>query len=51
MSVVVEQKSGAHRMITKGALEEILKICTKVKVDNKIEDITEKMKEKNPGKC
>ena len=46
MSVVVEQKSGAHRMITKGALEEILKICTKVKVDNKIEDITEKMKEK-----
>ena len=46
MSVVVEQKSGAHRMITKGALEEILKICTKVKVDNKIEEITEEMKEK-----
>lgn len=35
MSVVVEQKNGAHRMITKGALEEILKICTKVKVDDK----------------
>ena len=44
MSVVVEQKSGAHRLITKGALEEIIKICTKVKVDNKIQEITEEMK-------
>ena len=44
MSVVVEQKNGSHRMITKGALEEIIKICTKVKVDNKIQEITEEMK-------
>ena len=44
MSVVVEQKNGAHRMITKGALEEILKICTKVKLDDKIQEITEEMK-------
>lgn len=46
MSVVVEQKNEAHRMITKGALEEILKICTKVKVDDKIQEITEEMKVK-----
>ena len=44
MSVVVEQKNGSHRMITKGALEEIIKICTKVKVDSKIQEITEEMK-------
>ena len=44
MSVVVEQKNGAHRMITKGALEEILKICTKVKLDDKVQEITEEMK-------
>ena len=44
MSVVVEQKNEAHRMITKGALEEILKICTKVKLDDKVQEITEEMK-------
>ena len=37
-------KNGAHRMITKGALEEILKICTKVKLDDKVQEITEEMK-------
>ena len=31
-------------MITKGALEEILKICTKVKLDDKVQEITEEMK-------
>lgn len=44
MSVVVDKKNGAHRMITKGALEEILKICTKVKLDDKVQEITEEMK-------
>lgn len=44
MSVVIKNnKNGEYKIITKGALEEILKICTKVKYDNLVEEITPKM--------
>ncbi len=40
VSVVVKNGQN-HRMLTKGALEEVLKICTKVKNDDKIYAINE----------
>ena len=44
MSVVVKNnKNNGYRMFTKGALEEVLKTCTKVKYDGKIVDITDEM--------
>lgn len=43
MSLVVQTPKGKHRLITKGALEEILKICTKVKYHDEIVDLTTNM--------
>jgi Mg2+-importing ATPase len=43
MSIVVKTPKGKHRLITKGALEEILKICTTVKDEENIVDLTEEM--------
>lgn len=44
MSIVVEnRKNHGYRMFTKGALEEILKVCTYVKYEGKVVDITEEM--------
>ncbi len=44
MSVVVENKENhGYRMFTKGALEEVLKVCTHVKYEGKVVDITEEM--------
>lgn len=43
MSVVVETPKGNKRLITKGALEEILKICTKVKYNEEYLDLTQDM--------
>lgn len=40
MSVVVQSQEGQHKMITKGALEEILKVCNKVKYNGQIKDLT-----------
>ena len=40
MSIVVEDKNQNYRMFTKGALEEVLKSCTKVKLGNRIEKMT-----------
>lgn len=46
MSVVVKsKKNNGYRMFTKGALEEILKICTNVKYENKKVPLTEQMQE------
>lgn len=44
LSVIVTDKSNNKKMITKGAVEEILNICTKVSYDNKIFDITSEIK-------
>ncbi len=44
MSVVVKSnKNNGYRMFTKGALEEILKVCTRVKYEGKIVDLTPDM--------
>ncbi len=44
MSVVVKSnKNNGYRMLTKGALEEILKVCTKVKYEGKIAELSPEM--------
>lgn len=42
MSVVVEHE-GHYRIITKGALEEVLKSCTTVKINNQHESLTQEL--------
>lgn len=42
MSIIVRSKN-TYRMITKGAMEEVLKRCTKVKVKGKEEDLTKEL--------
>lgn len=42
MSIIVKNDS-TYRMITKGAMEEILKRCTKVKIKGKEEDLTKEL--------
>lgn len=42
MSIIVRNKN-TYRMITKGAIEEVLKRCTKVKVKGKEEDLTKEL--------
>ena len=47
MSVVVEEKDTTkYRMFTKGALEEIISICNKVKYEGKIVDLNDKIVKK-----
>ncbi|MFR8116012.1 MAG: magnesium-translocating P-type ATPase [Clostridia bacterium] len=46
MSVVVRSnKNNGYRMFTKGALEEILKVCTKVKYNGHVNELTPEMVE------
>ena len=46
MSVVVKSnKNNGYRMFTKGALEEILKVCTKVKYNGQVNELTPEMVE------
>ena len=42
MSVIVKDNNN-YRMLTKGALEEIIKRCTKVKIENNENEITEEI--------
>lgn len=42
MSIIVRNKN-TYRMITKGAMEEVLKRCTRVKVKGKEEDLTKEL--------
>jgi len=44
MSVVVEDATGKTQMITKGAVEEMLSICSFVEYKGKVEPITDKIK-------
>lgn len=46
MSIVVKTPKDKYRLITKGALEEILKICSKVKDNNDVLEITDEITEK-----
>lgn len=45
MSIVVSKDKINNTLICKGAVEEILKICTKVEIGGKIIDLTDKIKE------
>ncbi|MCL2280543.1 magnesium-translocating P-type ATPase [Candidatus Saccharibacteria bacterium] len=45
MSVVLDGVDGERRLITKGAVEEIMSVSTKVKVGNKIRPMTERDRE------
>ena len=41
MSVVVESENGKRQLITKGAVEEMLSICSYVEIDNEVLPLTE----------
>lgn len=45
LSTVVQNKSGKTQMVTKGAVEEMLSICTFAEYDGKIEPITDEIRE------
>ncbi|WP_461249149.1 hypothetical protein, partial [Treponema sp. R6D11] len=44
MSVVVSDKGGKTQMITKGAVEEMLSICTHAEYGGKVESLTSELK-------
>ncbi len=46
MSVVVEDKQGKRQIITKGAVEEMLSICTHVEFDGKVSELTPQLRKK-----
>ena len=45
MSVVLRDRSGKRQLVTKGAVEEILSICSFLEVDGHVEPITDELKE------
>lgn len=52
MSVVVENNDNkGYKMITKGALEEILKVCKKVEYNGEIKELTKEMSDKAQEKA
>ncbi|MCQ3915051.1 MAG: hypothetical protein MJ201_04860 [Mycoplasmoidaceae bacterium] len=40
MSIIVSDEKGTNRLITKGASEEILNVCSKILVDGKVVNLT-----------
>lgn len=46
MSVVVKDENGKRKLITKGAAEEMLSICSKVQINGDIVDLTPELNEK-----
>ena len=44
LSVVVGDAAGRTRMVTKGALEEVLAVCTKVEVDGQVLPLTDELR-------
>ena len=47
MSVVVEDKKGKRQIITKGAVEEMMSICSYTEVDGQVIPITEELRKKS----
>ena len=43
MSVVLKDKSGKRQLITKGAVEEILSICSYIEIDREVKDISDEL--------
>lgn len=50
MSIVVKKKN-TYKMITKGALEEVIKSCSKIKINNSIENISNEVINKIKSKA
>lgn len=46
VSVVVENEDGLRRMVTKGAIEEVLQVCTEVEYDDRVVPVSAEMREK-----
>lgn len=46
VSVVVEHKDGRRRMVTKGAIEEVLQVCTEVEYGGRVVPLGDDMREK-----
>ncbi|MBR6986719.1 MAG: magnesium-translocating P-type ATPase [Clostridiales bacterium] len=44
MSVVLKDKNGKRQLITKGAVEEILSICSFIEIDGEVKDISDELK-------
>jgi len=44
MSVVLKDKNGKRQLITKGAVEEILSICSFIEIDGEVKEITEELR-------
>ncbi|MBQ6018483.1 MAG: magnesium-translocating P-type ATPase [Clostridiales bacterium] len=44
MSVVLRDKNGKRQLITKGAVEEILSICSFIEIDGEVKDISDELK-------
>ncbi len=45
MSVVLQDKTGKRQLITKGAVEEMMEICSFIEIDGKVENMTESLKQ------
>ena len=43
MSVVLKDKTGKRQLITKGAVEEILSICSFIEIDGEVKDISDEL--------
>ena len=43
MSVVLKDKNGKRQLITKGAVEEILSICSYIEIDGEVKDISDEL--------
>ena len=46
VSVVVEHEDGRRHMVTKGAIEEVLQVCTEVEYDGSVVPLSDDMREK-----
>ena len=44
MSVVLKDKNGKRQLITKGAVEEILSICSFIEIDGEVKEITDELR-------
>ena len=44
MSVVLRDKNGKRQLITKGAVEEILSICSYIEIDGEVKEITDELR-------
>lgn len=46
MSVLLEDKNGKKQLITKGAVDEVMSVCSYIEVDNEAIEITDELKKK-----